>query len=123
MTLLSWFTKRRLVGLLQLAVVGGVMGTLAFTGLLGYMSHHNYAGGAALTRLHTVTADLPPPTTPYRVQIENMAAQTGVSRFGETSPEKFSYHKVEDWPSSTLQPADFEYVLAEPKGESWRGST
>lgn len=52
--------------------------------------------------------------SPAHVHIGNLAAQTGASRFGETQPHMV-FSKVESW-SGAVQPADFDYLLAEPKG-------
>lgn len=94
------------------------MATLIFTGLMTYISHHNYPGGVAFARLHSLPdlAGEVAGTTRARVQIDVGAAQTGVSRFGEVAAKSVTYHKVENWTASTLQPVDFAFILAEPKG-------
>lgn len=90
------------------ALVGGLLAGsfLMSIGFL-YTSHYNYPGGVAFDRLHQLAADQK--DFPVRVHIDNYAAQTGVSRFGELFPWRYS--KTDHL--SIDQKSEFDYLIAE----------
>ncbi|KAF2013169.1 glycosyltransferase family 22 protein [Aaosphaeria arxii CBS 175.79] len=116
--------------LLTVGLIGSiVLSFAASTALLG-ISSLNYPGGEALTTLHH---QLPHPEgRPLRVYLDNLACQTGVTRFLEVhngpqtvmdvleaqdfaNHKSWGYSKTED-PEVLLDPRfwdNFDYVLAE----------
>ncbi|KAI5239250.1 hypothetical protein E4T42_08753 [Aureobasidium subglaciale] len=114
----SWIWTRRsktlLYRVLSLALVGSTL--LSFVTSLGllYISSLNYPGGEALARLHEVAPSTQSGQT--WVYMDNLACQTGVTRFLEKNAEStFKYDKTED-EKALLDPAfwqKFTYVLAE----------
>nr|CAG4643891.1 EOG090X04MD [Lepidurus arcticus] len=84
-------TKDNVRGVLALGSVLHIFANLMLTGFLLTVSRHNYPGGEALRLLHhfentEVKAD---------VYIDNLAAQTGVTRFMEES-KNWRYNKTEN---------------------------
>ena len=66
--------------LLSLFTVGGLFSNIVLSNILLYISTLNYPGGVAFARLHSHVASS---SLPVNIHICNLAAQTGVSRFGE----------------------------------------
>jgi len=114
----SWIWTRRTktfrYRLLSLALIASTAISFASSMGLLYISGLNYPGGAALTRLHDSIAEHNGP--PGRVYMDNLACQTGVTRFLEQGMGSgWSYDKTED-EETLLDPgfwAQFDYVLAE----------
>lgn len=112
----AWiWTRRTKTAMYRLGSVALVASILAsFVSSMGslYISSLNYPGGEALRRLHELAGqDL---YKPLWIHLDNLACQTGVSRFQQTHPV-WSYDKTED-ASLLLDPMfwqDFDYVLAE----------
>jgi alpha-1,6-mannosyltransferase len=75
--------------LFALAAAGHLAINLLLTGFLLAVSHVNYPGGEALALLH----QLEEPSTNVTVHIDTLAAQTGVSRFGELN-DNWRYRKT-----------------------------
>ncbi|XP_015762841.1 PREDICTED: dol-P-Man:Man(7)GlcNAc(2)-PP-Dol alpha-1,6-mannosyltransferase-like [Acropora digitifera] len=65
----------------KVATIGGLLANAVVTALLLLISCHNYPGGVALQRLHSLLHNQT--TEPCQVHISVAAAQTGVTRFGE----------------------------------------
>ncbi|XP_065178564.1 dol-P-Man:Man(7)GlcNAc(2)-PP-Dol alpha-1,6-mannosyltransferase-like [Sycon ciliatum] len=82
-------------------------GMTASAGFL-YVSHHNYPGGVALQRLHSLN-----PEGHVYLHICNAAAQTGVSRFGQDN-STWRYSKKEKLPpgEALLQ---FTHIIVEAR--------
>ncbi|KAI4716453.1 hypothetical protein E4T48_07325 [Aureobasidium sp. EXF-10727] len=114
----SWIWTRRSKTLLyRLLSLGLVCSTLmSFAGSFGllYLSSLNYPGGEALTRLHEVAVSAE--TGQAWVYMDNLACQTGVTRFLEKGAgSNFMYDKTENQ-TTLLDPGfwqKFDYVLAE----------
>lgn len=113
----AWIWTRRSKTLLYRAlsmalVVSTLVSFAASIGLL-YISTLNYPGGTAITRLHHVATDS---NGPGRVYMDNLACQTGITRFLEKDRKSgWSYDKTED-EQILLDPQfwqQFDYVLAE----------
>jgi alpha-1,6-mannosyltransferase len=130
----SWIwtrrTKSALYAFLSLALVGSVLVSFAAsTAILG-ISSLNYPGGEALHALHKGINH--PSKDHFNVYFDNLACQTGVTRFLEShrgpqtvldvletqdtlDSRTWTYDKTED-PTSLHDPmfwAKFDYVLAE----------
>jgi alpha-1,6-mannosyltransferase len=130
----SWIWTRRAKSVayaaLSLILVGSVLVSFAASTAILALSSLNYPGGAALNILHH---SIDHPAKPhFSVYFDNLACQTGVTRFLEShsgaqtvldvlesqntlSNRVWSYDKTED-PSILLDPmfwTKFDYVLAE----------
>lgn len=116
----SWIWTRRskspLYALLSLALACSVLLSFTASTALLALSSLNYPGATALSSLHT---SIPHPPSPHlAVHADNLACQTGVTRFLEaqdTQQHTWTYDKTED-PTTLLDPlfwANFDYVLAE----------
>lgn len=136
----SWIWQRRaksaIYALLSLVLALSVLASFSASSALLAVSSLNYPGAAAMAALH---AGVPPHTQNINIYADNLACQTGVTRFLElhssgsnTSPHhtslsdtlladqegkqvKWSYDKTED-PVLLHDPlfwAKFDYVLAE----------
>lgn len=128
----SWIWTRRskssIYALLSLSLVLSVLASFAASTALLALSSLNYPGGTAMQALHGI------PVHPNHVHVyaDNLACQTGVTRFlevhsapqtlldvleeqHERSQRTWTYDKTED-PAMLLDPlfwAGFDYVLAE----------
>lgn len=81
------------------------MGTMLFVGI----SSLNYPGGEALEQLHN---NVPCSVPGVSVHISNLAAQTGVTRFGQVCPE-WVYDKTEGLSAAQLLDRDYTHLIAE----------
>ncbi|OCL01828.1 glycosyltransferase family 22 protein [Glonium stellatum] len=129
----SWIWVRRakslMYRLLSVALMASVLASFTASTALLAISSLNYPGGMALTRLHQTAGD---EQRIIRVHFDNLACQTGVTRFlqkqnrpqrtegtfqapEDLTQKRWEYDKTED-PSLLLDPAfwwKFDYVLAE----------
>jgi alpha-1,6-mannosyltransferase len=140
----SWIWTRRgksiIYAVVSLALVGSVLVSLAASTSLLAISSLNYPGGAAIDALHS--QDYHAPERHVRAYFDNLACQTGVTRFLEIheGPQtvvdvleaenparrrRWEYSKTDD-PELLLDPQfwfQFDYVLAERPEKvigSWR---
>lgn len=105
-------TKSAVYRALSLLLVLSTMASFVTSMALLYISSLNYPGGQALRSLHSATPLEQDERT--NVYMDNLACQTGVSRFQQTRPT-WVYDKTED-EQSLLDPMfwqRFDYVLAE----------
>jgi alpha-1,6-mannosyltransferase len=130
----SWIWNRRarstIYAFLSLALVASVIASFAASTTILALSSLNYPGGSALDLLHHSIDH--GEKVRIKVYMDNLACQTGVTRFLEShrgaqtivdvleqqdalSQRAWTYDKTED-PSALLDPmfwAKFDYVLAE----------
>lgn len=112
----AWFwtrqSKTMLYRALNLLMIATTLVSFAVSMGLLYISSLNYPGGEALHRLHELTAS--EKDTHVNVYLDNLACQTGVTRFQQIRPlwvydkteNGTTLHDVAFWPQ-------FDYVLAE----------
>ncbi|KIW03983.1 uncharacterized protein PV09_04814 [Verruconis gallopava] len=119
----SWIWTRRSKGiiyrLLSVVLVLSTAASFAASASLLAISRLNYPGGEAVMRLHALTADS---TTTVRVHADNLACQTGLTRFledrsnlTESGSPRWIFDKTED-EQKLLDPAfwdQFDYVIVE----------
>jgi len=107
--ILLWVRKRNVVSKLMYIMVAGLLfGNIVATGFLSYVSHHNYPGGVALSKLHQVVET----TRNVSVHIDNFAAQTGVTRFGELN-SNWRYSKEEHLDVQSPKLHTFTHLIRE----------
>jgi alpha-1,6-mannosyltransferase len=93
------------------ALLASVLFSFTLSTTLIHLSSLNYPGGEALRLLHQLEPEY---RIPIKVHIDNLACQTGVSRFQQLRPT-WIYDKTES-ESLLLDPLfwhDFDYVIAE----------
>ena len=78
------------------------------TGLFTLISSLNYPGGVALEKLHAHV----PCAVPVNVHISNLAAQTGVTRFGQLC-EEWNYDKTENLSPADLIERNYSHLIVE----------
>eukprot|EP00040_Diaphanoeca_grandis_P028187 m.162173 g.162173 ORF g.162173 m.162173 type:complete len:488 (+) comp31265_c0_seq2:119-1582(+) len=110
-----WRQKHFLSPILKLVVVGLVVATLGSTFVFSGASQRNYPGAAALAKTHSFYRDVASVESPVKVHIAVPPAQTGISRFGESTSGRFHYSKAEDW-TEFDHPALFDVMLTGPNG-------
>jgi alpha-1,6-mannosyltransferase len=118
----SWIWNRRrksiLYQSLNLLLIGSVTASFILSSIELTISHMNYPGGEAMIQLHRITENS---TQPMLVYADNLACQTGVTRFLESRKEKikgqskWSFDKTEN-ETALLDPVfwhQFDYALVE----------
>lgn len=118
----SWIWIRRsktlLYRTLSLVVLGTVLASFAGSAVLLNISQMNYPGGEAIIKLHTVTNNV---TEPIRIYADNLACQTGVTRFLESRKDRINGHSKWIYDKSENETAllsplfwhEFDYALVE----------
>ena len=76
--------KWRLRSIIATFVIGGLISNVTMTTMLMYISSLNYPGGSALNTFHHQV--IKRNSSPQSLHICNLAAQTGVTRFGQVHP-------------------------------------
>lgn len=111
-----WRLKWRWSGVLRLAAIGALVATVCTTLLFTAAAYNNYPGGIALQRAHAYYSNLRSHgDSPVAIHIAVAPAQTGVSRFGESTSGMFVYSKAEQW-TDDVSPTDFDMLLTGPEG-------
>ncbi|KAF4519194.1 hypothetical protein B566_EDAN013487 [Ephemera danica] len=93
-----------------LAACGHLLVNLGFSMFMLTIARTNYPGGAAIARLHR----LEEPSYPVTVHIDNLSAQTGVSRFSQLNAN-WSYNKTEYLNAEDLM--HFTHLLVEARSK------
>ncbi|KAA0198818.1 hypothetical protein HAZT_HAZT003661 [Hyalella azteca] len=97
---------------LSAVVVGHLLLNCLLTALLASASAANYPGGVALWRLH----ELVPAEAHVSVHIDNLAAQSGATRFLQMHPN-WHYNKTEDLRPGSRELRSFSHLLVEAKNK------
>lgn len=118
----AWIWNRRTKSLvyyfLAVGLIGSIVASATTSSVLLVISRMNYPGGEALVRLHKLAGQQ---SGPVKVYADNLACQTGVTRFLEGRTEqvngqpKWTFDKTENQ-TALLSPIfweQFDYVLAE----------
>lgn len=95
---------------LALGACGHLLVNLGFSIFMLTIARTNYPGGAAIARLHR----LEDPSYPVTVHIDNLSAQTGVSRFTQLN-DNWSYNKTEYLNAEDLM--HFTHLLVEARSK------
>ncbi|XP_028398141.1 dol-P-Man:Man(7)GlcNAc(2)-PP-Dol alpha-1,6-mannosyltransferase-like [Dendronephthya gigantea] len=103
--ILKWKVEIR--NIFTVFVFGGLLSNVVITNILLYVSSLNYPGGLAFTRLHHHLQD-----STGSVHICNLAAQTGVSRFGELRND-WRYLKKENIEQNLEELEKFTHLIVE----------
>ena len=101
--------KFEIQSLFLVLTVGGLLSNVMLSNILLYISTLNYPGGLAFARLHSHVANS---STSVSVHICNLAAQTGVSRFGELRND-WSYLKTEKIEGNFEELQKYSHLLVE----------
>jgi alpha-1,6-mannosyltransferase len=102
--------KSALQTILALVAVGHLLGNFLLTVFLLTVSGTNYPGGVAMSRLHRIA----PPDANISIHIDNLAAQSGVTRFTEINVN-WTYSKDEHLKAGDEELHKFDFLLAEVK--------
>lgn len=104
--------KSRIYHLLSLGACGHLGVNALFTLLLLSISTFNYPGGAAISHFHKLAAN----ETYVNVHIDNLAAQTGVSRFTQIIPT-WDYSKHENLIPGSRESYQYTHLIIEAKSK------
>ena len=106
-----WQGGSKLNNILAFGCILHLLSNFVITSSLIYVSMKNYPGGLAMESLHKrVSLDGPP----VHVHLDNLACQTGVSRFTQIQPE-WIYNKTENLSASDKM--HFTHLVIEDREE------
>lgn len=105
-------TKSLFQTLLSLTAGGHLIGNFVLTVFLLTVSGTNYPGGVAMSRLHRIAS----PETNVSIHIDNLTAQSGVTRFTEIYAN-WTYSKDEHLKAGDEELHKFDYLLTEVKNK------
>ncbi|KAI4502059.1 hypothetical protein M0802_002741 [Mischocyttarus mexicanus] len=100
-------------GILSIIVVGHLVLNTIFSMFLLCVASCNYPGGLAIARLHRLEQNS---TESVYVHIDNLATQTGVSRFTQTN-SSWIYSKREDITVTDPEMLQYSHLLIEAKSK------
>lgn len=105
-------TKSLVHTFLSLIAGGHLIGNFVLTVFLLTVSGTNYPGGVAISRLHRIAS----PETNVSIHIDNLTAQSGVTRFTEIYAN-WTYSKDEHLKAGDDALHQFDYLLTEVKNK------
>lgn len=105
-------TKSIFQSLLSLVAGGHLIGNFVLTVFLLTVSGTNYPGGVAMSKLHRIAS----PDLKVSIHIDNLAAQSGVTRFTEIYAN-WTYNKDEHLKAGDEELHRFDYLLTEVKNK------
>ncbi|XP_062539479.1 probable Dol-P-Man:Man(7)GlcNAc(2)-PP-Dol alpha-1,6-mannosyltransferase [Armigeres subalbatus] len=107
-----WINRKKTIinKFLSFVAIGHLFGNAFLTMFLLLVAGTNYPGGVAISRFHRLAAG----ETNITVHIDNMAAQSGVSRFSQINPD-WVYSKEEDLFPGEQRLHSFDYLLTEAR--------
>ena len=109
----QWSLKQKLFHYLSWMGYVAIIGSMCISMALLYVSSHNYPGGVALQTLHNLPQSAScSSTNSCTVHIGNLAATTGVSRFGQRK-EGFIYDKTEALSNDELTQRRYDFLINE----------
>ncbi|XP_026469016.1 dol-P-Man:Man(7)GlcNAc(2)-PP-Dol alpha-1,6-mannosyltransferase [Ctenocephalides felis] len=104
--------KSALTFILSLGAIIHIIANICFTIFLLLIAGVNYPGGTAISRLHKLI----PFEQTVNVHIDNLSAQTGVSRFTQINPN-WIYNKTEHLVPGSREMMEFTHLLVEAKSK------
>lgn len=109
-----WINRAKTVfhSFLSLMAGGHLLGNFVLTVFLLTVSGTNYPGGVAMSRLHRLASS----ESNITIHIDNLAAQSGVTRFTEIHAN-WTYSKDEHLKAGDEELHKFDYLLAEVKNK------
>ncbi|XP_058826431.1 probable Dol-P-Man:Man(7)GlcNAc(2)-PP-Dol alpha-1,6-mannosyltransferase [Topomyia yanbarensis] len=102
--------KTLLTKFLSFVAIGHLLGNAFLTMFLLLVAGTNYPGGVAISRFHRLAAG----EANVTVHIDDLAAQSGVSRFSQINPD-WSYSKEERLVPGDYRLHRFDYLLTEAR--------
>ncbi|KAK6639570.1 hypothetical protein RUM43_007843 [Polyplax serrata] len=104
--------KSKIQKLMALGFTGHIILNCCFTIFLLMIARVNYPGGVAMAKIHRLAS----PNENVTLHIDNLSAQTGVSRFTQIY-KKWGYNKAENLTVGSREMLQFSHLLVEAKSK------
>ncbi|XP_065219968.1 probable Dol-P-Man:Man(7)GlcNAc(2)-PP-Dol alpha-1,6-mannosyltransferase [Planococcus citri] len=109
----NWtFTSNLYAIVFRTGTISHLFANFAFSMLLLRIASHNYAGGMAISRLHGLEES----HSLVNVHIDNLSAQTGVTRFTQLN-DRWRYNKTENLSAESPEIMSFTHLLIEGRNK------